>query len=327
MGLSKTDLAIGEDAAMALLWDWWFTTTKALVDTVGSDKAVNALRPYFINANSAAQGIINDVFKDAVTDPDFRPRISCFAMEAWLGGKMIVFAEEDRWESVVAGCRTDGQCKELCQLISIDTVRNSAFLPNGVVEIGKSLSKGDDHCVIIMGTAESVRRERSATARRLEAMDFGPDVLRSFRLQYVGESWVYTTRAFIDCVGSEETIKRLRAYMKLSGLVFGGKIMQRTPSELDLEGTAGLLAEIFALHMRTGTRRSSENGIEEEVSDCPFSQAPPEICLQYEAFVRGLCEAVSPDLEFSYDRMMTAGDEKCHWILKRKGEDGLSSRR
>jgi hypothetical protein len=319
MGVSDTAPAIDDDVAMTLLWEWWFTATKALVDTVGSEKAVKALRPYFINANSAAQEFVNEVFKEAVADPDFRPRISCFAMEAWLGGKMTIFVEPDRWESEVMGCRTGGECKELCQLISVDTVKNSAFLPNSSVEIQKSLSRGDEHCVIIVGSAESVRRERSSTARKLVALDFGPEVLRSFRLQYVGESWVYTTRAFIDCVGSEEAIHRLRAYMRHSGLVFGGNLLERSSSKPDLAATAELLRGLFAHHMRKGPERSSENSVEGEVNECPFSQAPPELCLQYEAFVRGLCEAIDPDLEFAYDRMMTAGDERCHWVLRKAG--------
>jgi len=39
--------------------------------------------------------------------------------------------------------------------------------------------------------------------------------------------------------------------------------------------------------MRKGSSRTTEDLIDEEVRECPFSQAPPEICLQYEAFFNG----------------------------------------
>jgi aryl-alcohol dehydrogenase-like predicted oxidoreductase len=42
------------------------------------------------------------------------------------------------------------------------------------------------------------------------------------------------------------------------------------------------------------------------------------MCLQYEAFFNGICEAIDPDYEFAYDRMMTDGDESCHWAIRRK---------
>ncbi len=54
------------------------------------------------------------------------------------------------------------------------------------------------------------------------------------------------------------------------------------------------------------------------VVECPFSQAPPEVCIQYEAFFKGVCEAIDPEVEFVYDRMMSDGDPSCHWTLKRK---------
>ncbi len=53
------------------------------------------------------------------------------------------------------------------------------------------------------------------------------------------------------------------------------------------------------------------------VFERPFSQAPPDVCLQYEAFFRGVCEAVDPDFEFAYDRMMSDGDETCHWVIRK----------
>jgi hypothetical protein len=73
-------------------------------------------------------------------------------------------------------------------------------------------------------------------------------------------------------------------------------------------------------HHRRGTNSSNKDLVEGQIDECPFSGGPTEICSQYEAFFNGLCEAINPDCEFAYDRMMTKGDKTCHWTIRKKGE-------
>jgi len=56
-----------------------------------------------------------------------------------------------------------------------------------------------------------------------------------------------------------------------------------------------------------------------EIVECPLSSAPPECCDQVEAFWNGMVQSFDPELRFAYERMMTKGDESCHWTIKRKG--------
>jgi len=45
------------EISSGLLWEWWTTATQALVDAVGTEDALKALRPYYINANNAGAQI------------------------------------------------------------------------------------------------------------------------------------------------------------------------------------------------------------------------------------------------------------------------------
>ena len=63
-----------------------------------------------------------------------------------------------------------------------------------------------------------------------------------------------------------------------------------------------------------------EGCTEGTIIECPFSSSSSEICAQYEAFFNGICEAIDPEYEFIYDRMMTKADMTCHWVIRKKGE-------
>jgi hypothetical protein len=73
------------------------------------------------------------------------------------------------------------------------------------------------------------------------------------------------------------------------------------------------------VHHKDGTIESSKddqiNGI---INSCPFSSAPSEICLQYQSFFNGVCEAIDPTYEFAYEKMMTKGDKTCDWVIRTK---------
>ena len=153
----------------------------------------------------------------------------------------------------------------------------------------------------------------------LRPLQFSREELMAFRMQYVGESWVFTTRAFMDTIGIKAALEKLRMYMRHSGLTYGIRLaeeFENVPRGLKFLGE--VIGSINDHHLRKGERTSSENEIEQVVVECPFSQAPPEVCIQYEAFFKGVCEAIDPEIEFENDRMMSDGDSSCHWALRRK---------
>lgn len=82
-----------------------------------------------------------------------------------------------------------------------------------------------------------------------------------------------------------------------------------------------MIGGIEAANLKKGkAEKTSEQTIEKEIIECPFSSAPPEICSQFQSFFNGICEVIDPEYEFRYDRMMTKGARTCHWtIMKKEG--------
>jgi len=308
-------------ASMDLFWEWWVASTQALVDAVGSEKALRALRPYYLNANNAATQICTDYFKEMAKNPDFYAKMVIFSSEAWFGCKSILRASDKLWVLENFGCRIRGECKELCQMTCKELKDNQAQLmsPEAFALLDKSLCKGDDHCRIVIGDKDGMMDYSLEEMPEITHPEVSDLELQSFRLQYLSESWVFTTRAIIDQLGAKAAGEKLRSYMRHSGLSYGIKMARMLEGETNGPLLLGrIIGALNDGHMRRGARRSSLDLIEEEVSECPFSQAPPEMCLQYEAFFNGICEAIDPDYEFAYDRMMTDGDESCHWAIRRK---------
>ena len=309
-----------DDTYMDLLWEWWVTATQALVDTIGSEAAVKALRPYYVNANTAAIHILGEYASQFREDPFIIGRFYQFGSEAWLGGSWDMWATPCGYIAVIKGCKTQGQCQELCQLVCQETIENSKR-NNGEINpetiIVKGLFKGDDQCLIAPADCDWEKSLRSS--QLLQPLKFSHEELMAFRMQYVGESWVFTTRAFMDTIGTEVALDKLRLYMRHSGLTYGIRLaedFENVPRGLKFLGE--VIGSINDHHMRKGRRTTSDDEIEQVVEECPFSQAPPEVCIQYEAFFKGVCEAIDPDIEFVYDRMMSDGDPTCHWTVRRK---------
>jgi hypothetical protein len=312
-----------DDPFMDLLWGWWVTATQALVDTIGPEAAMKALRPYYLNANTAAMAILSEHFEKYRNEPDFGAKTYQFGGEVWLGGYWTTRTSPEKGVTVseVRGCKTRGECKELCQLTCHDMALNGGRalgFTNLRAQLAKGLFKGDDHCIIIFRWGDRTDQTIESTSP-IEPILVRPEERDVFRTQYVGESWVFTTMAFIDVIGNEAALDKLRMYMRHSGLTYGIRLaeeFENVPRGLKFLGE--VIGSINDHHMRNGRRTTSDDEIEQVVEECPFSQAPPEVCIQYEAFFKGVCEAIDPDVEFVYDRMMSVGDPTCHWFVRRK---------
>ncbi len=63
----------------------------------------------------------------------------------------------------------------------------------------------------------------------------------------------------------------------------------------------------------------SKEELRKEITDCPFQIFPNEICKVLEALVQGVIDEINPDMVYSYEKMMTKGEETCVWNLRTKG--------
>ena len=316
-----------KELAFGLLRDWWMAATQALVDEVGSEVALKHLRPYFINTGVAGARNLQKIL-DVDAEELIRLATSCFFYKLFLGSRELrLFRAKDGsfiWEFI--GCAAGGICEEGC--LSLCEITPNAYVgelrQDSETVLLISLSYGDPSCQMLI-RAKGLGYEVSASDEfelGAEEMPAPPeDEMNEYlALSVIGEAWSNATRALIDSVGSERALERLRPHMRHSGLSFGIRMSNLHGSrERGLKPILEIVELVQILHQRKGESVALAGGAKGRVGECPFSSSPPEICAQYEAFLNGVCEAIDPDYEFAYDRMMSRGDADCHWTLTKKG--------
>ena len=323
--LSKEDL---RDLCFSLLREWWLAATQALVDEAGSEAALRHLKPYFTNTGMAGAHNIPDI--QGITLDELLDRGALCYM--WLlitgarSGAIFKADDESRIFEIV-DCATGGISKEGC--ISLCQFTNNAGVGVGRQDFEaillRSLSFGDSVCHLAFRRV-GIEAKVSAIDEFRVPEDKWPvlpdeELKEYLALSLIGEAWSNATRALIDFAGPERALDRLRFHMRHAGLSFGIRMADRLGArERRLQSILEIVELVQLLHRRKGTCTVGEGCAEGKVSECPFSSSPSEICMQYEAFFNGVCEAIDPSCEFAYDRMMTKGDKTCHWLITKKGQ-------
>jgi len=318
-----------EDLSVGLLRSWWLEATETLVDIVGSEEALSLLKPYYQHGGMASRRVFQSI-TNLDLDGGTTARMGFRAHTSWLRGEISTsYRASDGSEiSERHGCATSGICKEACDSVCsiIPFYWEKEMNPDWEIRLIRSLSWGDSCC-----QWKVWRSETSPKVEAIKEMRVAPDLVfrdpldddtwKSLGLAYAGESWVLASRAIIDSSEQVSGIEELQHRLRLYGVSVGLRLKVRT---LDYNGAIAIY-DIFKLisdlHQRKGDITLQEDGASGTVSECPFAgSAPPEICMQYEAFFNGICEAIDPSYEFAYDRMMTKGDKTCHWMIRKKGE-------
>jgi len=318
----KKELSIG------LLREWWVTAIQALVDTAGSETALRYLNPHRIHAAKAGAHVFPSL--TGITDPIniviAQGNIVATMMDGvWGPG---YGADDGSGIAEILDCATEGSCKEACVfLCGYGSYIVEELDPSYEMNLTRSLSKGDKSCQWLVskkGKPPKVEpTEEFLTLPHLNnKLEFpSEEVKNSIAHAYLGEFWVIATKAFVEQAGSEKALERLRFYMRHSGMSLGIRLADRVNAhQRKVDSVVDLVSLIQDLHQRKGEVRRETNYTEYEIKECPFSGSPPEICLQYQSFFNGVCEAIDPSYEFVYDRMMTKGDKTCHWTIRKKGE-------
>ncbi|HTY46775.1 MAG TPA: hypothetical protein VMB46_03815 [Methanomassiliicoccales archaeon] len=314
-------------SAIELFWEWWLASTQALVDMAGSEDAIKALRPYYMNANTSAMSQLSSRFENIAGRPDYMPWIIVLTTEAYLGGRTDVWFDEECLVREVHGCRLNGECPELCHMVCRELTENALRQSQiqAYLDIEKGQFKGDDSCRSVTWFESVHQTYDLRKMQKPEGVDVPRDLFDSLRLQYVSESWVFTTRAFMD-QNAKVANEALRSYMRHSGLSYGIRLVERFPHEpRDRAFLETVMQTIGECHGRNQKCSPAEDLDEGEVTECPFAQAPEAICLQYEAFFNGMCEAINPSYEFVYQEKMTRGDSACRWVVQRRANRMASS--
>jgi predicted hydrocarbon binding protein len=127
------------------------------------------------------------------------------------------------------------------------------------------------------------------------------------------------TSMSVDLIGSERTLELAVPQAKELGVKVGKNLMGNSGGNGSIQTIREKLEVLHSIQGHTGTTvQSTNSGLEREVKECPCKGSLPEVCMQFEAISNGVFEAINPDYEFSYDRMMSKGDRTCHWVVRKK---------
>ena len=137
------------------------------------------------------------------------------------------------------------------------------------------------------------------------------------------------TYACLELIGSQRILEITAPAHRNTGLRAGAMIKKEAGGRSDLSTLRdGVDLLCRSVHETTSSAKITDSGIEKEI-DCPFksyfpanlnSVPIPEMCMQLEEVLKGICESINPDYEFAFDRMMSKGDATCHWVVKKKAE-------
>lgn len=319
-----------KELSIGLLREWWITATQALVDEVGSEKALEHLRPYFQHAGKAGRHAYIDITGLNCGDPEIASLEAGYALATATGGTFASAykAVDGSGIGELRDCMTTGRCKEAC-MSSCSYVASSSLEelnPDYELILTRSLSFGDGFCQWLFkhkGVSALVEEDDLFRVEPSKAFQdpLNADLNHYLGLAYCGEFWVIATRVFLDVMGPDKVVRSLNCHMHNSGISLGKRISDRTRSEEKREDVIlDTIQLISTLHQRKGDIDLDQRTDEGTVKECPFSSSPPEMCTQYEAFFNGICEAIDPTYEFAYDKMMTKGDKTCHWVVRKKKE-------
>lgn len=186
------------------------------------------------------------------------------------------------------------------------------------------MGNNDDCCRwVVMKKASKFTLDDLGKLEKDIPLELSMDEMMSFTARMVVFKQLFTfTSAFNDLVGSQRAVERVAPLARETGLRLGAKLrsaagekgdLSMVNDKLDLLGTT--------LQQRGPPALITESSIEREVTDCPCKGAAPEVCKQLEGVFNGICEAINPDYEFAYDRMMSKGDSTCHWTVRKKTAD------
>jgi len=319
------------EVAFQLLADWWMDSIQALVDAVGSSKALELLRPHYKNAGISASLVIKNSF--GLSGPDNR---ESWAIIQKMGYDFLTRADPSVFNldsRDIGGTARSTDCPfkngplELCKLVC-DTFPNTTlagYTPDYEIVTTARISQGDPECVWITKPRswelpvdiERLGNIKCETIRRR----FPKEIVDDFSIQYLAEMWVISIRAYLEQFGNEKPASILRTYMKLSGTSFGLRHLRANPNAFKNNIAGGCVGLCYdALHTKMAQAEITKSNFERTIVECPFQDAPQEVCMQIASFCEGICESIDPDYQFAYDRMMTKGDGSCHWTIKKKEE-------
>lgn len=305
------------------------TSYQSLSSALGPEEAKRAIRPYFENSGKAGY---HNVAANLQTQESER------LMHFWLWanhgvtrscvkaafGPNKVMLENDR-------CPLEGRIPEFCNgfcQVAAEACAREVWPECNFSQIPAD-DTNDHRCrwsaFTTSGTSPSnelVEKDASSILRELP-----PEQFEWLAKSISGEFWVIATRAVLDSLDEQQASPMFLESMKKSGgeFVMQNKVGHEAKGE-GIKSALTFVQSINAIQQQKGQIVSSTpEMVTVEIHECPYADAPPLLCREYEAFLNGACAQIDPGLLFKYHQMMTRGDKHCTWSISRKNGEKKSA--
>lgn len=309
---------------------------RSLMDEVGPNRALEAIRPFNIFVGKFIAGAAKQRFGpqgidvEAVAMPYYWAHCGTSQGHAKpmeiREGKAIVELYACPFSSSAVGGPP-----EICVAVShyIGEGMCEAINPAFEFVFTHHLANGDDRCrYVVKKKSDKFSLDNPGRLERTIPLDLPQAEMDWWcENETVAELGVFTY-ASVEPIGPQRTMEIVTPLQRNTGLRLGARLKEEAGGKSDLSALRdGLDILCCPFSQTSSTALISESGIEKEITDCPFKQyfpanpnslPMPQECMQFEEVLKGVCEAMNPDYEFAFDRMMSKGDKTCHWVAKKK---------
>lgn len=227
--MNPNKISISTKEVIRLLKEWWLTTTEILVQNVGSEKALRSLKPYWDNGGRASAynlkqmtGVVSNDVKSITAllmtqrySDDFDWQLNA------QGGKNSAIIE-----MICPYPMNQKPLKEVCLSICGFSAHGTieALNPDFECDLVRSLSFGDPRCCWIIKRKKSTWfNEGEEKFEEIQPAKIVNDIFTNLAMAYLGEFWIYSTRAFLEHAEKDQVSEILNAQMRSNGRSFGLK--------------------------------------------------------------------------------------------------------
>jgi hypothetical protein len=312
------------DLACDLLTDWWLGNVRRMVEEVGSERTIELLWPHHRNASLAAFQFLQAAM--GLEPEEGWDWTHCFG---WISQiemhilnrrpvMQVAYMEAGNLSWMDDCLLRDGP-SEVCEVMCRRGTRFvcDTLSQDATIDLISTLPMGDRKCAWLTYRRSRPRPDPERMGKELalgRSQTFAREFIDALCLQYLSECWVMSTRAIASIDGGATCEKIIYPLMKTRGA--NRAAAQSLPGS-DPEGVALEIVKLQSSLAMLGHREIKRDGrIRGVVSECPFKDAPPETCGQFEAFCGGICEAADPRMHFSYLSSMAKGDKECVWEIR-----------
>ena len=320
-GMRRRGCVNGQDVLGGL----WISQVRALVGAMGGDRTLSSLTPFL--SDTGARGGVKVREALDIKGSDFADvgKASAFVLAFHDEGNLVKVYDNGLKIIDLEPCPFRGAPWELCWLrdhVAYKSFLNS-FSPDLEPYFEHDVQDDSTNCILTVtrggkSPMDGQPRMELTTDQVRESVSL--DVLSKFGIEYLGEYVAGTTMAAKQALGED-----WRNVLIPAAEHYGVTMNQRITGATRLTGTdlasVGMVVDFVSSLLMQEGREDWEQGSDwtREITKCPFSAYPKEVCEQLEAMFRGLCCSMNSSLAFFHDKRMTEGNSSCQYHINKDG--------